>query len=479
MSDTAHQEKHFENYIVSRLEAQGWKVGETAKYDTERALYAEDLIAWLEASGQGEKWAKLKKDNGDRALEVLMDRLAKALETHGTVQVLRQGFSIAGCGHIDLSEAAPEDKRNVDVLKRYAANILRVVPQLQYHPSRKLAIDLVLFINGIPVATVELKTDFTQSAEAAMDQYRTDRLPYDPKTKRREPLLTFKRGAVVHFAMSDSEIQMATKLDGDNTFFLPFNKGNDGHAGNPEGELKADGTREYPVAYFWEAVCQQDAWLRVFHSFVYVEKKDVVDLKGNWSKKETLMACEHAASGARAPSCARMRRPSFDGTSRRSGATVGSPGSSGSSGSSVGRRGRYAHGRTRPGPRWPKMRQGTHCTEEVFMRISDDIPAPARETPMNGGPRGWQYDGPPEERLLAESALRWVVDPVSGADVIARGLVRTVVVDELHALAPTKRGDLLALALSRLAALAPESAPAFEAAAAAFEDALRSRLPAP
>jgi type I restriction enzyme R subunit len=203
--------------------------------------------------------------------------------------VLRQGFSIAGCGHIDLSEAAPEDKRNADVLKRYAANILRVVPQLQYHPSRKLAIDLVLFINGIPVATVELKTDFTQSAEAAMDQYRTDRLPYDPKTKRREPLLTFKRGAVVHFAMSDSEIQMATKLDGDNTFFLPFNKGNDGHAGNPEGELKADGTREYPVAYFWEAVCQPDAWLRVFHSFVYVEKKNVVDLKGNWSKKETLI----------------------------------------------------------------------------------------------------------------------------------------------------------------------------------------------
>ena len=78
MSDTAHQEKHFESYIVSKLEAQGWKVGETTKYDTERALYAEDLIAWLEASGQGEKWAKLQKDNGDRALEVLMDRLAVA-----------------------------------------------------------------------------------------------------------------------------------------------------------------------------------------------------------------------------------------------------------------------------------------------------------------------------------------------------------------------------------------------------------------
>ena len=283
MSDTAHQEKYFEQYVVSKLQEQGWQVGDTLHYDTERAIYPDDLIAWLEAT-QPEKWEKLCKDNGDRARNVLMDRLAKALEKNGTMHVLRQGFSIAGCGHIDISEAAPEDMRNADVLKRYAANILRVVPQLQYHPARKLAIDLVFFINGLPVATVELKTDFTQSAAAAMEQYRTDRLPYDTKTKRREPLLTFKRGATVHFAMSDSDIQMTTKLDGDNTTFLPFNLGNVGHAGNPP---RHDG--EYPVAYFWESICQRDAWLRIFHSFVYVEKKDVVDLKGNWSKKETLI----------------------------------------------------------------------------------------------------------------------------------------------------------------------------------------------
>ena len=289
MSNSAHQEKYFEQYIISKLAEQGWQVGDTTKYDTERALYPQDLITWLQSSDQGKKWEKLKKLNGEKTLDVFMNRLDKALAKQGTVQLLRQGFSIAGCGHIDLSETAPEDKRNEAVLKRYNANILRVVPQLQYHPSQKFAIDLVLFINGIPVATVELKTDFTQSAEAAMDQYRTDRLPCDPKTKRKEPLLTFKRGAVVHFAMSDSEIQMTTKLDGTNTFFLPFNKGNEGHAGNPPGELKADGSREYPVAYFWEDVCQRDAWLRIFHSFVYVEKKDVVDLKGNWSKKETLI----------------------------------------------------------------------------------------------------------------------------------------------------------------------------------------------
>ena len=94
----------------------------------------------------------------------------------------------------------------------------------------------------------------------------------------------FKRGAIVHFAMSDSEIQMTTKLNGENTFFLPFNQGCDGRAGNP---ARKDG--EYPVAYFWERICQPDAWLRIFHSFVYVEKKSVKDIHGNWSKKETLI----------------------------------------------------------------------------------------------------------------------------------------------------------------------------------------------
>ncbi|UHD17389.1 type I restriction endonuclease subunit R [Thiocapsa bogorovii] len=281
--DTAHRERHFEASILAQLEKEGWLVGDTRHFDIEHALYPDDLIAWLEET-QPEKWAKLQKDHGERARAVLLDRLVGALERQGTIHVLRRGFSIAGCGHIDLSETAPKDRRNADVLKRYAANRLRVVPQLQYHPARKLAIDLVFFINGLPVATVELKTDFTQSAEAAMEQYRTDRLPFDPKTKRREPLLTFKRGAIVHFAMSDSDVRMATRLDGENTRFLPFNRGHEGRAGNPP---RADG--DYPVAYMWEWVWQRDAWLRIFHSFVYIEKKDAVDLRGNWSKRETLI----------------------------------------------------------------------------------------------------------------------------------------------------------------------------------------------
>ena len=283
MIGTAHHEKHFEAHIVQKLQGQGWLVGATVGYDIEHALYPEDLVGWLQET-QEDKWKKLVAANGAKATDVLMARLAQALEEKGTIHTLRRGFAIAGCGHIDLSEAAPEDKRNERVVARYAANRLRVVPQLKYHPAREFAIDLVFFFNGLPVATLEVKTDFTQSAEAAMEQYKNDRLPFDPKTRRREPLLTFKRGAIVHFAMSESDIRMTTKLDGASTFFLPFNKGRDGHAGNP---ARDDG--EYPVAYFWEEVCQRDAWIRIFHNFIYVEKRDVVDLKGNWKKQERLI----------------------------------------------------------------------------------------------------------------------------------------------------------------------------------------------
>lgn len=282
MSDH-HHEKHLEAYIIQKLVEQGWLLGSTDQYDQDHAMYPEDIEEWLKAT-QKAKWDKLVAMNGDKAMKVVMDRMEAAIDKNGLMQVLRRGFDIAGCGHLDMSEAAPEDKRNEEVLRRYASNRLRVVPQLKYHPGRELAIDLGLFLNGLPLATVELKTDFTQSAESARNQYKEDRKPTDPKTKRKHPLLTFKRGAVVHFAMSDSEIWMTTKLAGENTFFLPFNKGYDGHGGNPP---RADG--EYPVAYFWEEICQKDAWLRIFHSFVYVEKKNVVDLKGNWSVKETLI----------------------------------------------------------------------------------------------------------------------------------------------------------------------------------------------
>jgi type I restriction enzyme, R subunit len=282
-ADSAHQEKHFEAYIVGQLAARGWVVGNAGGYDQNCALFPEDLVEWVKTT-QPNKWEKLVASNGERATAMLLERVAHALENDGTVKVLRKGLKIAGAGEIQLSESQPEDERDPTAWERYKAHRLRVVPQLMYRPGHNLAIDLVLFINGLPAATVEVKTDFTQSAEAAMEQYKNDRLPVDPITRRKEPLLTFKRGAVVHFAMSDSDIRMTTKLAGADTHFLPFNLGRDGHAGNP---VRVDG--EYPVAYFWEQVCQPDNWLRIFHSFVYTERKDVVDLQGNHTKKETLI----------------------------------------------------------------------------------------------------------------------------------------------------------------------------------------------
>lgn len=277
----AHHEVHLETYITKKLVQNGWLEGTSNGYDKQRALYPEDVVNWVKNS-QPEAWKKIEKQNGTNADNVLLDRLERSLAAKkiGTMKVLREGIEIAGAGKIFLSQKAPEDNRNQKEVDKYKANILRVVRQLKYCPTREWEIDLVFFINGIPVSTVELKTDFTQSIDDAVKQYKEDRLP--SHNGRKEPLLTFKRGAVVHFAMSDSEIKMTTKLNGEDTFFLPFNKGNNGFAGNP---TRDDG--EYPVAYFWEDVCQWDNWLRIFHSFVYIEKSEKVDKFGIPEVKET------------------------------------------------------------------------------------------------------------------------------------------------------------------------------------------------
>lgn len=281
----AHHEVHLETYIVNKLVQNGWVEGSNSHYDPIRALYPEDVVSWIKVS-QPKTWGKLTQLNGGDADKAVLDRLEKALsaKTGGTMKVLRQGFDMAGCGNIPMSQAAPEDERNTTEVEKYQSNILRVVRQLKYCPTREWAIDLGFFINGIPVATVELKTDFTQAIDEAITQYKQDRLPVDPQTNRKEPLLTFQRGAVVHFAMSDSEIAMCTELKGDKSYFLPFNKGNDGHAGNKPRE---DG--DYPVAYFWEEICQPAAWLRIFHSFVYLETKEKVNKLGMPYVAETLI----------------------------------------------------------------------------------------------------------------------------------------------------------------------------------------------
>ena len=185
LSDQDHYEKNLESYIVNKLQANGWVVGKSNHYHIEYALYPEDLFAWIKAS-QPQKWQKLSDLNGANTEKIILDRLDT---------------------------------------------------ELKYHPSKDSGIlDLVFFINGLPMATVEIKTEFNQTIEDAIWQYKNDRQPIDPKTKRKEPLLTKGRGAIVHFALTESLIFMTTELCGESTFFLPFNRGNHGHAGNQPAE---------------------------------------------------------------------------------------------------------------------------------------------------------------------------------------------------------------------------------------------------
>ena len=264
-----HKEISFENEICDHLGSAGWiyEDGAVARYDRGRALFPEDLREWL-IKTQPKVWEALEKAHGVSALDVLGDRLRKQLDDRGTLDVLRHGLELIGVrGLVSLAQFAPASGMNPDIVTRYQANKLRVVRQLRYSRSNENSIDIGLFLNGIPVSTVELKTDFTQSVGDAIDQYKFDRKP------KNEPLLTFARGALVHFAVSNRDVMMTTKLEGGKTRLLPFNRGNNGGAGN-----SADGPG-HPTAYLWEQIWQRDSWLELIGRYMIAkrDKKKQID----------------------------------------------------------------------------------------------------------------------------------------------------------------------------------------------------------
>lgn len=259
-----HKEIGFEEVICDHLAANGWLYtpGDAAAYDRERALFPADLIAWAMET-QAKPWADAVAKLGQAPL---LDRIRKSLDERGTLEVLRKGVEIVGLkSPLMLAQFRPAMGMNPDITARYAANRLRVIRQLRYSLHSEKCIDLVLFLNGIAVATVELKTDFTQSVQDAVDQYRFDRKPVE-KGKKPEPLLAFPGSALVHFAVSDSEVMMAARLDGPETRFLPFNKGDHGAAGNP---LNPNGHR---TAYLWEEIWARDSWLEILGRYLVGER---------------------------------------------------------------------------------------------------------------------------------------------------------------------------------------------------------------
>ncbi len=271
-----HREKPFENAIVNGFVEQGWfHSGNDEGYDPQTGLFVPDLIHWMETAYENE-WRDFSITN-PRYQEVFIAQIAQGLQQKGTLRMLNDEVGMAGMPFFKLSEKEPENQQNLAVVKRYSKNILRVMQQVHFRIETRESIDLVFFINGIPVATAEVKSNFTQQVNDAVEEYRNNRHPRYKTKGTFSPLLTHGRGAIVHFAISETDIQMTTRLEGKTTRFLPFNMGYKGHAGN----APATEDNPYPVSYFWKEVGRPATWLRLFHSFVFTEAKRVKTAFGN------------------------------------------------------------------------------------------------------------------------------------------------------------------------------------------------------
>jgi len=288
-----NREARFQRDIIDAMVAGGWKTGVAGGYDRHTALYTEDLLGYVQEAWP-DRWEKFCQNNPQASETIFVRKVVRELEQAGTLEVLRHGFKVPGV-KFDLCSFQPDHGMNPDSLARYRANRLRVVPEVSYSPNARdkdagqgydPRLDLVLFVNGIPTATLELKSQFKQTVENAKRQYRQDRPLKDPVTRKLEPLLAFKRGALVHFAVSQAEVAMTTKLAGKDTFFLPFNRGTEGGgAGNPQ----PDDDQTYATAYLWEQVFAPDAWLKILGRFLHLEQKTTEDFHGRRSTKETLI----------------------------------------------------------------------------------------------------------------------------------------------------------------------------------------------
>jgi type I restriction enzyme R subunit len=260
---TDHTEKGFENAVTASLLSNGYVAGEPGKFDPKLALDPGTLVTFLKAS-QPKEWARLAAIYGGEVDQKVVVAVVRDLDQRGLLDCLRHGVTDRGV-KLRLAFFRPATGLNPETQTLYAANVLTVTRQVHFSEKNPdLSVDLLLSVNGLPLATAELKNPFTgQTVAHAKTQYKEDR---DPK----EPLFQFKRRALVHFAVDPDEVYMTTRLEGKKTYFLPFNKGRCGGKGNPENPTG------YKTAYLWEEVWQRDSWLDILARFVHLEVKDKV-----------------------------------------------------------------------------------------------------------------------------------------------------------------------------------------------------------
>ncbi|HSO83408.1 type I restriction endonuclease subunit R [Thiocapsa sp.] len=288
---SGHDEAAFETAIETGLtSAGGYEKRSPKDYDESLALFPEDVTGFLRDS-QPAKWVALEALLGPKTATTVLDSLSKELELKGTLHVLRHGFKCYG-KTFRMAFFRPNTRMNPDAAKSYAKNRLTITRQVGFtsvmkkadgpngNRHRRCIIDVILAVNGIPVVTVELKNPLTgQRATDAVRQYESER-------DERDLLFAFKKRALVQFAVDPDEVWMTTRLQGKETHFLPFNRGNNHGAGNPpvEGNWK--------TYYLWDEVLQADSLLEILQRFMHLEvkEKQVTTEKGvRTVRKETMI----------------------------------------------------------------------------------------------------------------------------------------------------------------------------------------------
>ncbi|MBN8213795.1 MAG: type I restriction endonuclease subunit R [Xanthomonadales bacterium] len=270
-------EAAFETAIESVLLGDGYTRVGVKGFDRERAIFADQSLDFIRST-QGNVWEKLEALHGEQTGARVLECLCKWLDTHGTLATLRHGFKCFG-KTLRVAFFRPAHGLNPELEARYQANLLGLTRQLHFSPKNEKSLDVVLSVNGIPVVTLELKNPLSgQTAANAIHQYRHDRDP-------REPIFVFTKRALVHFAVDTEEAHMATRLAGSSTYFLPFNRGMDGGAGNPPDR---EG-RNYKTAYLWEEVLQRDSLLDLLARFLHLDVEEKTTDDGKKIRKESLI----------------------------------------------------------------------------------------------------------------------------------------------------------------------------------------------
>ncbi|MEI7702846.1 MAG: type I restriction endonuclease, partial [Planctomycetia bacterium] len=278
-------ERAFETYVEEILLADGgWKPCSNAEWDKERALFPAQIFVFIEDT-QSKLWSEMRTLHGNGLESMLLATLVKELDAKGSLYVLRHGFKFYG-KLFRLAYFKPAHGANYEVIELFGKNRLTVTRQVACHPGDNRTLDMVLSVNGLPVATIELKNPGTgQNWKNAVRQYKEDRDP-------RAPMFDFKKRTLVHFAADPDEVHMTTRLAGEKTIFLPFNRGS-----QPGQIVCGSGNPQHPsgyrTGYFWQDVLASGNFMDILGNFIFLEKKEekVEDTKGGhrWVTRETMI----------------------------------------------------------------------------------------------------------------------------------------------------------------------------------------------